>query len=46
MQLLILVALAVCVIVFVLSDGGFKYFCLYCGGYDVIWFVSLFISLK
>ena len=46
MQLLILVALTICVIVFVLPDGGFKYFCLYCEGYDVIWFVSLFILLK
>lgn len=46
MQLLILVALTICVIVFVLPGGGFKYFCLYCEGYDEICFVSLFILLK
>jgi len=46
MQLLILVALTICVIVFVLPDGGFKYFFLYCEGYGVIWFGSLFILLK
>lgn len=46
MQLLTLVVLTICVIVFHLPNGGFQYFCLYCEGYDVIWFVSLFILLK
>lgn len=46
MQHLILVALTICVIVFVLPRGGFTYFCFYCEGYDVIWFVSAFTLWK